>query len=85
MVESGSKRGKGRILRVKEGYNPNSSSIGSIVFALPVSLLAVTIGFGVLSGIIAAHFLKKAGKEKDGKHPGEPANHPHGKRGGHET
>lgn len=32
--------GHGRVLRVKEGYNPNSSSLGSVVFALPAALLA---------------------------------------------
>lgn len=48
---------KGKILRVKHGYNPNSSSMGSIVFALPTALMAVAAGFGVVSGIITAAFL----------------------------
>ncbi len=52
-----SRKGPGRILRVKQGYNPNSSSLGSIVFALPAVLLGATVGFGVLSGIIMSAFL----------------------------
>lgn len=49
---------KGKILRVKHGYNPNSSSMGSIVFLLPASLLAVTIGFGAVSSVIMSVFMK---------------------------
>ena len=54
---------KGRILRVKQGYNPNSSSMGSIVFALPAALLGTTTVFGAVSGAIMAAFMKKT----DGK------------------
>jgi len=50
---------KGRILRVKQGYNPNSSSMGSIVFALPAALLGTTTVFGAVSGAIMAAFMKK--------------------------
>lgn len=57
--------GKGRILRVKTGYNPNSSSMGSIVFALPVALLAITAGFAVVSGIIMPKFVNKPDDEGD--------------------
>ena len=53
---------QGKILRVKHGYNPNSSSIGSIVFALPTALLGITAGFGVISGIIMSVFMKDKGK-----------------------
>ena len=53
---------KGKVLRVKRGYNPNSSSMGSVVFALPVALLAITAGFGVVSGIIISALMKDAGK-----------------------
>jgi hypothetical protein len=53
---------KGRILRVKQGYNPNSSSMGSIVFALPAALLGITAVFGAVSGIIMAAFVGKAGE-----------------------
>jgi len=50
---------KGRILRVKRGYNPNSSSMGSIIFALPAALLGITAGFGAVSGVIMSAFIKK--------------------------
>jgi hypothetical protein len=49
---------KGKILRVKQGYNPNSSSMGSIIFALPVSLVAVTFGLAAVSGLILPHFIQ---------------------------
>ena len=61
---------KGKILRVKQGYNPNSSSMGSMVFALPAALLAVTVGFGAVSSIILSAFLKgprKTGENDESK------------------
>ncbi len=56
------KSAKGRILRVKQGYNPNSSSMGSIVFSLPSALLAITVGFGAISAIIMSAFMKQGDK-----------------------
>jgi len=56
---------KGKILRVKLGYNPNSSSMGSIIFILPAALLAITAGFGTISGIIMSAFLKKSDKKEE--------------------
>ena len=47
---------KGRILRLKQGYNPNSSSIGTIVFAMPAALLASTVAFGAAAAFIATAF-----------------------------
>ena len=61
--------GKGRILRVKSGYNPNSSSMGSMIFVLPASLLAATICFGTVSGMILSAVLHD--KDKDGLDPPE--------------
>jgi hypothetical protein len=52
---------KGKILRVKEGYNPNSSSMGSIIFALPISLLVVTVGLGAVSSLILSLSLRAKG------------------------
>ncbi len=43
---------KGRILRVKPGYNPNSSSMGSVIFSLPAAMLGVAMAFGVVSSLI---------------------------------
>jgi hypothetical protein len=63
VLNSPNKKEKGKILRVKPGYNPNSSSMGSMVFVLPAALLAITAGFGVISGIIMSVFIKKSDKE----------------------
>ena len=51
-----SSEGKGRILRLKQGYNPNSSSIGTIVFALPAALMASTVAFGAAAAFICSAF-----------------------------
>jgi hypothetical protein len=53
----------GKILRVKHGFNPNSSSMGSIIFSLPVSLIAVSFGMAAISGIILPYFIKGNGKD----------------------
>lgn len=42
--------GKGRVLRVKEGFNPNSSSLGSIVFSIPAAIIATPV---ILAGAAA--------------------------------
>lgn len=46
--------GKGRVLRVKEGYNPNSSSLGSIVFSIHAALLAAPVLLAGAAAWIAA-------------------------------
>ena len=53
------KTARGRILRVKRGYNPNSSSIGSIVFAVPTMLLISSAIFGTATSIIFSKFFGK--------------------------
>ena len=50
---------KGKILKVKPGYNPNSSSMGSIIYSLPQIMLGLTAIFGVVSGLIIARFMNK--------------------------
>ncbi|MCU0857749.1 MAG: hypothetical protein MUC65_05025 [Pontiellaceae bacterium] len=50
---------KGKILKLKQGYNPNSSSIGTMIFALPAAMLSTAIAFGTVSGLICSAFLKK--------------------------
>jgi len=55
---------KGKILRVKQGYNPNSSSIGSIVFAVPTMLLISSAIFGTAASIIFDKFLRNADVDK---------------------
>jgi hypothetical protein len=49
----------GRILRIKKGFNPNSSSMGSIIFVLPVSLMAATAGFSAISALVLQHFIRR--------------------------
>ena len=63
---------KGKILRVKLGYNPNSSSIGSMVFAIPATMLGVAVGFGTLSGIIVSAFSKNSNKSEPEKQDASP-------------
>ena len=53
---------KGKILRLKEGYNPNSSSVGSVIFVLPAALLGITASFGAVSGIIMSALMKNDAK-----------------------
>lgn len=57
----------GRILRLKQGYNPNSSSIGTIVFMMPAALLGVTAAFGTAAGLICAAFLRGEPRARKGK------------------
>ena len=54
---------QGKILSVKHGYNPNSSSMGSIIFALPVSVIAVAFGTAAVTGLILPHFIKDPPKK----------------------
>ena len=71
MMDRNSSTGKGKILRIKTGYNPNSSSVGSQIPAF----LFLAAGSGVLA-IIAAQMLnvidiyikKKKNSIKAGKH-----------------
>lgn len=67
VVRSGNAGPKGKILRLKQGYNPNSSSMGSIIFVLPAAILGITVGFGLVSGIIASAFVRHADKDRAGK------------------
>lgn len=60
-------KGKGKVLRVKEGYNPNSSSLGSIVFSFPVALLAVPIVLSTAAALIAVKFTTNSEKESEEK------------------
>ncbi|MBF0430590.1 MAG: hypothetical protein HQK83_04890 [Fibrobacteria bacterium] len=46
------------VLKIKKGYNPNSSSIGTVVYSFPYALIAAS---GVLA--ILAALLKKKKKE----------------------
>ncbi|OGS22203.1 MAG: hypothetical protein A2252_12365 [Elusimicrobia bacterium RIFOXYA2_FULL_39_19] len=46
------KKNKGKVLKVKYGYNPNSSSVGTLLLAFPVSLFVVAALVNVVSVIL---------------------------------
>jgi len=56
---------KGKILRIKQGYNPNSSSMGSIIFVLPAALLGLTAIFGAVSGFLSTILLRRLEKPEN--------------------
>ncbi len=60
---------RGKILRLKVGYNPNSSSIGSVVYLFSSKLLLLTASFGVVSGLILSFFIKKKPSLRAGLKP----------------
>ena len=61
----------GRILRLKCGYNPNSSSIGTILFAMPAAMIGMTVAFGAAAGLLGAAVLHK--RHDAPQEPTEPA------------
>lgn len=66
-VDAGASHGPGKVLRVKLGYNPNSSSIGSVVSILMWSAAFGAIALNVFAAIVrgeAARLLPA-----DGGHP----------------
>ena len=64
-------RGKGRVLRVKEVYNPNSSSLGSIVFSIHTALVAAPVLLAGAAAWIAAR-AARAGVEPAGEQSAPP-------------
>ncbi len=66
--EHGPKRPQGRVLRVKDGYNPNSSSVGS---AIP-TFLALAAASGALT-VALTHMLSAVGRAlRKSKEAGAP-------------
>ena len=55
--------GKGKVLALKEGYNPNSSSLGSIVFSYPEAFLLAPVIAGTVTAAAIAWFNKKSKKD----------------------
>ena len=53
---------KGRILKIKTGYNPNSSSIGLDMVTFVTAGAAVTVLFNTIAAILAAGKGKKHGR-----------------------
>jgi hypothetical protein len=69
-------------LRIKIGYNPNSSSIGTIVFGVPAPLAVLTAAFATAASILTAALLRaRPGRDaapattatEPGPSTGEPA------------
>ncbi len=56
------KSGTGKVLALKEGYNPNSSSLGSIVFSFPKALVWVPTVTATVVATLVTYYLNK--KEK---------------------
>ena len=81
----GAESAGGRILRVKRGYNPNSSSMGSELtafYALPKAMVALPVIFGTAAAVIAASFGRRRGSEKES--PSDPDNRSDSTAGDHE-
>lgn len=55
----------GRILRVKQGYNPNSSSIGSVIFSMSAAIIPATIIFGMVAGAISSAVFRRIGRRAE--------------------
>jgi len=53
---------KGRILKIKTGYNPNSSSIGLDMVAFLTAGAAVTLLFNTIAAILASGKGRKHGR-----------------------
>ncbi len=51
--------GRGRVLRVKEGFNPNSSSLGSVIFSIPAALVAAPVFLAGAAAFLAARMARK--------------------------
>jgi hypothetical protein len=62
--------GTGRILRVKTGFNPNSSSISSDIISFFTAAAGVTSLFAVATAVVMARF-----KDDKEKKPDAPAPH----------
>jgi hypothetical protein len=53
---------KGKILRVRQGFNPNSSSLGTVVFSFKAAMLALPVLFSTAGAIIMARAEARAAK-----------------------
>jgi hypothetical protein len=56
---------KGRILKIKTGYNPNSSSIGVDMVAFLTGGAAVTVLFNAMAAILAAAKAQKLAQPQE--------------------
>jgi hypothetical protein len=56
---------KGRILKIKTGYNPNSSSIGVDMIGFFTAGAAMTVLFNTLAAIMCASQVRENGKPEE--------------------
>ena len=49
------------VLKVKTGYNPNSSSIGTVIYSFPLVYIAISAAAAVLIALI---YGKKGGNDE---------------------
>jgi hypothetical protein len=56
---------KGRILKIKTGYNPNSSSIGVDVIVFFTAGAGLTILFNTIAAIVSASQAQKDGRQEE--------------------
>lgn len=58
----------GKVLKVKKGYNPNSSSMGSIILTMPFvyipAITAVGLTAGIFINMIISHDSEKNGDKE---------------------
>ncbi|MBW2526862.1 MAG: hypothetical protein JRI23_21945 [Deltaproteobacteria bacterium] len=70
---------EGRVLRLKLGYNPNSSSIGTIVFGMPAALLGLTLAFGATAALLSTGLIRRPSRpDGEGDAPSVPSEPPDG-------
>jgi len=58
---------KGRILKIKTGYNPNSSSIGVDLIVFCTAGAAVTVLFNTIAAILSARKARQRVQPEDTK------------------
>jgi len=63
----------GRILKIKTGYNPNSSSIGVDMVIFFSATAAITVLFNTLAAIISAAQGREQAPEGEAAEPCRPA------------
>ncbi len=56
---------RGRILKIKTGYNPNSSSIGVDVIAFFSAGAAITVLFNTLAAVLNATKAQEQGRQEE--------------------
>jgi len=63
---------KGRILKIKTGYNPNSSSVGVDIVVFFTAGAAVTMLFNTVAAIVCAAKAQEAIHREEPRHQSAP-------------